>query len=337
MIGLDIGSKTIKLIETEKAKGQKKLKASGIVGHNNITPDKAQEDKDLKPLSETIKNLHKEAKVSSKYVALSLPEQQIFTRTIQLPLLTDSEIASAVKWEAEQYIPIPVEEAVVQHQTVEKRQNMSPPSVIVLLVAAPKELVQKYSKVAEMAGLNVVVAESELMALVRSLAPADQTSMIIDIGANSTDIAISKNRQLVFSRSLNTAGEAFTRAVSQGLGIEMQQAEEYKRTYGMATDQLEGKVAMALQPIFNVLIEEVKKSIHFHQTESKGGSPRTILLSGGTAALPGISTAMTRALNIEVVVGNPFARMQVDPQAMSSLSKFAPLYSIASGLALREV
>lgn len=337
MIGLDIGSKTIKLIEVEKTRSKPRLKASGIVGHNSITPDKAQEDKEVKPIAEALKKLHKEAKVSSKYVSLSLPEAQIFTRTIQFPLLTDAEIASAVKWEAEQYIPIPIDQAVVQHQIIEKRQDTTPPSAVVLLIAAPRNLVEKYTKVVEMAGLNVVAVETELMALVRSLAPDDQTVLVVDIGSISTDIAISRNGQLVFSRSISTGGEAFTRAVSQGLGIDLQQAEEYKKTYGLETNQLEGKVAASLGPIFNVVVDEIRKSITYYQSEEKGNKPNSVLLAGGSAGLPGLTRAMTNALNVEVVVGNPFSKIDVDPQVMNSLIKFAPLYSVASGLSMREV
>ena len=333
-IGLDIGSKTVKIVELSTEGKTLNLKASGVVGYKGKSPEIAKDDKELAPLAEATKKLHKEAKISSKDVAIALPEQHVFTRTIRFPLLTDAEISSAVKWEAEQYIPIPINEAIIQHQILERREDVTPAQAVVLLIAAPKTLVQKYSKVITMSGLRLNTVETELLALTHSLAPVDQTVLIVDFGAQSTDIAIAKNGSLMFSRSISTAGEAFTRAVSQTLGIEEIQAEEYKRTYGLSENQLEGKIKAALDPIFRTVADEIKKAIHFYQSEEKGDSPCSAILSGGTAGMPNVASELAKLLGIEVVVGNPFSGVNVDPQAVKSLSGYAPLYSIAVGLAM---
>lgn len=334
-VGLDIGSKTIKIVELSQEGQSMKLIGSGIIGYSGNTPDKMIDDKEVATLANAIKKLHSEARVSSKEVAIALPEQQVFTRTIKFPLLTDQEIASAVKWEAEQYIPIPISDAVIQHQVLERRETASPPDVSVLLVAAPKSLVEKYMKVVQAAGLTVMVVETELIALVRALAPKDKVVLIVDFGAKSTDIAIARGGNLAFSRSIATAGEAFTRAVSQALGIQYQQAEEYKRTYGLTVGQLEGKVSGAIDPVFRVVADEIKKAIHYFQSEEKGEAPLSVILSGGTAGLPQGVSLLTKLLGMEVGIGNPFEKVVVDPETMKSISPYAPLYSIAAGLALR--
>ncbi|MCH7641079.1 type IV pilus assembly protein PilM [Patescibacteria group bacterium] len=335
-VGLDIGSKSVKIVELAKEKGGFRLRASGIVGFQGVTPEGAKQDKELEPLASTIKKLHKEARIASKEIVVALPESQVFTRTIKFPLLTDTEIASAVKWEAEQYIPIPLEEAVVQHQLLERREDAIPPEAIVLLVAAPKSLVEKYQKVLQLAGLTLIAAETELIAMVRSLAPNDQTVLIADFGARSTDMAIAKNGQLSFSRSIATAGEAFTRAVAQGLGIEKVQAEEYKRTYGLSGSQLEGKVKGALDPVFRLVADEMKKAIQFYQSEENKDTPKSIILSGGTAGMPEVVSFLAKLIGIEVIIGNPFSKVVVDPEAAKSLAGYSPLYSISVGLAMRE-
>jgi type IV pilus assembly protein PilM len=334
-VGLDIGSKTIKVIELSHDKGRWDLKASGIIGYKGKTPEQAKDDKELTPLVDAIKKLFKEAKIGSREVAISLPEPNVFTRTIRFPLLTDAEISSAVKWEAEQYIPIPKEEAIIQHEIIERREDTTPGQVIVLLVAAPKVLVEKYAKVVEMSGLNLAVVETGLLALVRSLAPENQIVMIVNCGARSTDIAVVKSGNMAFTRSIHTAGEAFTRAIAQALGIQDVQAEEYKRTYGLSEAQLEGKVKGALDPVFNVVGSEMKKALQFYQSEEGKVSVHSVILSGGSAAMPNIAPTLTKLLGIEVVVGNPFTKITVDPQAAKSLSGFAPFYSIAVGLAMR--
>jgi len=207
-IGLDIGSKTIKLVELSFDGGRNILKSAGVVGFAGTSVENAQDDKSYATLVDAIKKLIHDTKVSSREVDIAIPESQSFTRVIKFPLLSDPEIASAVKWEAEQYIPIPISEAIIQHEIVERREKTSPPEVLVLLVAAPRALVEKYVNVTGQAGLTAGAVETSLIALTRSLAPANQTSVLVDMGARTTSMALAKNGQLVFSRTIPTAGAA---------------------------------------------------------------------------------------------------------------------------------
>lgn len=335
-VGLDIGSKTIKIVELAKEGDVWKLVASGIAGFNGQRPAHANDDKELADIAAAVKKLYAEASISGKEISIALPESQVFTRTVKFPLLTDQEIESAIKWEAEQYIPIPLDEAIIQHQIFERHEQTNPPEVVVLLVAAPRTLVEKYTKAVQLAGLNPVGVETELLSLVRSLAPAKGVAMLIDFGAGSTDIAISKDGKLAFSRSIPTAGEAFTRAVAQNLGVAYQQAEEYKKAYGLSEKQLEGKIKGALNPVFGMVSDEIKKAIHYYQTEEKGEAPTSVIISGGTAGMPEALSSLSKLLGLEVVIGNPFANIVVDPEVAKSIEPYAPLYSIAVGLAKRE-
>lgn len=337
MVGIDIGSKTIKIVELEKTGNRFDLLASGIVGYASQPIVKIEDDKEFAAVGDILRRLHREAGVSSRDVNISIPESQVFTRTIRFPLLTDAEIASAVKWESEQYIPIPINEAIIQHTVLERNENSSPPGVLVLLVAAPRVVVEKYVKVVSSAGLNATSVETELVALTRALAPLDKTILLIEFGAASTDIAIAKAGLLSFSRSIPIAGEAFTRAVSQSLGINAQQAEEYKKTYGLTASQLEGKVKGALDPVLRMVVDEVKKAIHYYETEEKGEAPSAIMVSGGTSGMPDIISMLTSLLGTEVLVANPFGKVALDPEIAKKLSPYSPLYSVAVGLAEREV
>jgi type IV pilus assembly protein PilM len=336
MVGIDIGSKTIKIVEVEKEGANFSLVASGIVGYSGITIDKMVDEKEMASLGQIVRKLHAEAGVSGKDVAISIPEPLVFTRTIKFPLLTDAEISSAVKWEAEQYIPIPLNEAIVQHTILMRNEKSSPPEVLVLLVAAPRMVVEKYTKVIHLAGLNTTAVETELIALTRSLAPADKTVLLVDLGASSTNIAISKMGLLSFSRSIPIAGEAFTRAVSQGLGVTAQQAEEYKKTYGLTSTQLEGKVKGVLDPVLRLVVDEIKKAISYYLTDEKGETPGALIVTGGTSGIPEIVSMLTKLVGMEVLVGNPFAKIKIDPETAKKLAPYAPLYSVAVGLALRE-
>ncbi len=336
MVGLDIGTKTIKIVELEKEGAAYSLSASGIVGFSGNSVEKMIDDKEMATFSQVIRKLHAEAGVGSHDIVLSIPEQLAFTRTVTFPLLTDAEIGSAVKWELEQYIPIPAAEAISQHIILERNEKTSPPSVLVLLVAAPRVIVEKYIKIVTMAGLNPVAVETELIALTRALAPVDKTVLLMDLGANSTDIAIVRNSLLSFSRSIPLAGEAFTRAVSQGLGVTAAQAEEYKKTYGLTASQLEGKVKGALDPVLRLVVDEVKKAVSFYESEQKQEAPTAIQISGGSSGMPQIISALTELLGIEVSVANPFSKIKIDVDTAKKLAPYAPLYSVAVGLAMRE-
>ena len=186
------------------------------------------------------------------------------------------------------------------------------------------------------AGLTPVAVETELVALTRALAPKDKTVLLVDLGATSTDIAIAKNGLLSFSRSISIAGETFTRAISQSLGITPIQAEEYKKTYGLESSELEGKVKVAIDPVLKMITDEIKKAISFYQTEEKGESPSAVVVSGGTIGMPQIISSLTNLLGFEVLVANPFSHTQLDPEVAKKLANYAPLYSVAVGLALRE-
>lgn len=334
MIGIDIGTKSIKIIELVKSGTSWQLKSSGAVGYTGVSPDKAQTNDELNAIAEVLKKVVAQIGASSKEVNLSLPESLVFTRIIKFPPLTDEEVSAAVKWEAEQYIPIPVVDAVVQYTILERNSVTSETSV--LLVAAPKTVVKKYVDVVRFAGLTPVSAETELTAMARSLSPDKGVSMLIDLGSSATDMSIIKDTKIVFTRSIPVAGEAFTRAVSQGLGITPQQAEEYKKTYGLSSDQLEGKVKLALEPVLKMVIDEIKKAVHFYQSDEKGDTPTSVVITGGASVMPDIVPFLAENLGIETIVGDPFAKIAIDPETLKKLIPYSSIYSTAVGLAMRE-
>lgn len=337
MVGLDIGSKSIKIIEIEKEAGRLALKASGVVGHSGVSISKLSDAKAIAEVGQIIKKLHKETGISTKEVAIAIPESNVFTRTIKFPMLTDTEIASAVKWEAEQYIPIPASEAVIQHTVLERNEKATPPAVTVLLVAAPKVIVEKYVGVVSAAGLTATAVETQLLALSRALAIPGKVILLVDMGASSTDIAICKNGMLYFSRSIPVAGDALSRAVSQGLGVSAAQAEEYKKVYGMDSGKLEGKVREVLIPVLKMITDEIKKAVHFYESEDGGSAPSVVIISGGSVGLPGANTYITQQLGIEVAIANPFNKVSLSAQTAKNIAPYAPIYAIAAGLAMRGV
>lgn len=334
--GLDIGSHKIKIVQVQKTGDNYRLVALGSAP-STIKGILSDSESDLTQLATIIKKLHQETKIKTKNVVSALPQDQVFTQVITLPNLSEDELNSALKWEAEQYIPIPLSEATLSHQIIGRVKENAKEKIEVLLAAAPNRLIDKMVKVLNTAGFNPISLETEILAVVRSLVTASPGSvMVIDFGAKATDIAVVENGQVVFTRSIATAGEALTRAVASGLGLTPSQAEAYKKAYGADPQKLEGKMLEAIVPIIEVIIREIEKILNFYTVEKKKTISR-LILAGGTASLPEISSLLAKKLNLEIQVGNPFVQMSKDslPKKLSSLE--IPLYAIATGLAMKEI
>lgn len=334
-VGLDIGSNSIKVVELEKNSGRFVLKSLGVAAYSKFSIDGAKSEKDLLPIADLIKKLFSETRISSRSVFLSLPEKFAFVKVVDFPPLTDQEVEAALKWQLDQYIPISLEEAVVQHKIVEKKDT-SPGGVKVLLVAAKTSNVEKYVSLAEMSGLKVLAVENELVSLSRLFGVADNYSVVIvNFGLSSVNIGVAKNRNLYLSRSIQSGGDSLTRAIVQDLRVETNQAEEYKKAYGLLSDQLEGKLLRAMKPVLLHIVDEIRKAIHYFESEDNS-SVKQIVVCGGVAGMPGLLPYLTKEFNQEVLVGNPFADLSIPQEFGSQISDYAHLYGVAVGLAERD-
>ncbi len=334
--GLDIGSHKIKMVKLTKSGNQYRLVSLG----NATSTQKgvlSDAENDLTALATIIKKLHNEAKINTKNVVSALPQDQVFTQVITLPKLSEGELNSALKWEAEQYVPVPLAEVTLTHQILGTINENGKEKIEVLLAAAPNRLIDRMVMVLKTAGLNPLSLETEIMAIARSLVPAiPEATMVIDLGAKATDIAIMEKGQVIFVRSLATAGEALTRAIASGLGLDINQAEASKKAYGADPDKLEGKMVSALGPVIEILTTEMEKIIQFQQL-SKNKPINRVILSGGTSGLPEISAILAKKLNLEIQIGNPFGQIIKDDLVKKIPTSEIPLYAIATGLAMKEM
>ncbi len=335
--GLDIGSQKIKLVKLAKSGNQYRLVALGsaLSTQKGLLSDA---DADLTALAVIIKKLCQDAKITTKNVVSALPQDQVFTQVITLPQLSEDELLSALKWEAEQYVPIPLSEVTLSHQVIGQVKEDAKQKMEVLLAAAPTKLINKLLMVLRTAGLNPLSVELEMMALARSLVPPNnpEAVMLVDFGAKATDFAVVENGQIIFTRSIATAGEALTRAVASGLSLNPRQAEAYKKAYGADPKQLEGKVVETIEPVIEVIVGEMEKIIQFYQIEKKTTLNR-VILTGGTANLPEISSLLAKKLNLEIQIGDPFAQVIKDSLVSKVPATDIPLYAIATGLAMKEI
>lgn len=335
-IGLDIGSHSIKLIELAKNNNNIILIAAGSIA----TPPKSLSSNlpaDQEALSGAIRQLVKQTNAKTKDVTIALPESLVFTRVIEVPQLSERELSSAIRWEAEQYVPLPLDQVNLDFTILRDSKETGTTKMEVLLVASPKILIDKYLAILARADLNPVVAETEIIsasrALVRTVMNVRNT-LIVSLGAQTTDLAILRGNTIAFTRSISSGGKALSRALVQSLDFNQIQAEQFKQTYGLEKNQLEGKILSAVKPIMDTIISEMKRAIVFYQ-EKNNERVEVILISGGTARLPGIVTYIAEATGIKVQLGNPWIGIQRDQRFMV-LDQEGPTYCVAIGLALRS-
>ena len=334
-IGLDIGTTTIKAVElTPVGKGWKLLPAVLTPAVGEVTAGMAAAD--VGRVAATVSAMIKEGGIKSRKVVAALPEEQVSSHVVELPLLKDAEIGQALEWQVEQYIPIPKDQAVWSWEVV--RRDEVGGGMEVLLVAAAKNLVETYRKIVEGAGLELLAVETELAAGVRSqLSETSPLAVVVDIGSGSTDIGVARAGQLIFSRTIPTAWQAFVRAVETTLEMDKTQAAQYVNTYGFAADQLEGKVAAAMLPVLAIIVTEIRKTIDFHISKHPGETAKLVVLSGGAAKVPEIVGVLAAQLGVETSIGDPLAKLDVDEQQKKAFAENAPLYAVAIGLAQRRI
>lgn len=338
ILGLDIGSHSIKLIEIGHAGNIKTLFAAG----NIPTPPKALTsslEADHRAVAQSIRQLMKETGAKSNSVSIALPESQVFTRVIEMPALSSRELTSAISWEAEQYIPLPLDQVNLDYSILRDAKSTGTDKMDVLLVACPKALLEKYLSIVEYAELVPVAAETEIIATARALARSVATIkggvLLVSLGAQTTDLAILRGGVLAFTRSISAGGEALSRALVSGLDFNPNQAEEFKRTYGLEKDKLQGKIVTAVKPIMDTIVGEMKRALAFYSEKHKDERIETILLSGGTAKLPGMVVYIAQNVGMEAQLANPWVGINKDDR-FKVLENEGPTFTVAAGLSLRE-
>lgn len=337
ILGIDVGTHSVKLIEIGQEKDTKILLAAGSMP----TPSKALSSNvsgDTEAIAYVIKQLVKDTGAKSEKVNIALPESQVFTRVIEVPQLSNRELTSAIQWEAEQYIPLPLDQVNMDFTILRDAKTTASGKMEVLLIAAPKTLIERYMAILELANLEPVYAETEIIASSRAIAKSItslKNVMLVAIGAQTMDMTILHGGVIAFTRSISAGGEALSRALSQSLDFTVVQSEEYKKTYGLQRGMLEGKLVAAMEPIMATMMNEMKRAIAFFGEKYANERIEAIILSGGSAKLPGITSYITESVNIETQLANPWVGIQKEAR-FAVLSTEGPTFTVAVGLAIRS-
>lgn len=348
-LGIDIGTSSIKITELDKEGGRFVLKNYGLFEFKNS--DKISTAKESGAIQNIlklpdgeiiwgIKEVIKKAKIGATDVVASIPAYSTFATVIEMPYLSEQELARSLPFEARKYIPVPLNEVVLDWSIIDvataQANTTKPATVEVFLAAVLKEETLRYQRIMREAGLSLRALELENSALIRALIGNDPSpTVVVNIGGRSTSILIVNRGYERLSHNYEIGGFEVTKSIARSLNVSLEKAEEFKKKLGMKEID-ENIVSSAMKSLIDMMVFETKKTItNFEETKNQKIS--RIILVGGLTNMPNFTNYFQQKLGRNIYLGNALARV-VYPQTLSSLTQeIASIFSVSIGLAMREV
>ncbi len=342
VVGLDIGSSAVKAVELKPAGKGFKVTAFGIEA---IPPDSIVDGAiiDGTAVADAIRRLFENKAFKSKDVAASLSGNAVIVKKINLPVMTEAELAESIYWEAEQYIPFDIQDVNLDYQILDAGTGEEAKGTMdVLLVAAKKEKIADYTGVISQAGRVPVVVDVDAFALQNAyevnygLEP-DQVVVLLNAGASAININIVTGDQSVFTRDISLGGNAYTEAVQKELNLPFDTAEQLKK--GQPVD---GVTFEQVQPILQAMTEnvllEIQKTFDFFKATASSDRIDRIVMSGGASRVDGFAQALQERFGTNVESFDPFRKIAFDAQkfGVNDPDTAIPTAAVAVGLALRR-
>lgn len=341
LIGIDISSTSVKMIELSKTGSSYRIEGIAVepLPANAIVEKSIAE---IESVGESVKRALIKSKIKSKNVAIAVAGSSVITKKITMPAnLSDDEMEGQIQLEADQYIPYPLEEVALDFQVTGVTEN-NPETVDVLLAACRSENVDDRVAAIELAGLTAKIVDIEAYTIETAfsvMAPQmpdegmGKTIAIIDIGATMTSLSVISNHNLVYTREQNFGGKQLTEEIMRRYGLSYDEAGLAKRQGGLP-DNYEPEV---LNPFKETTAQQVSRFLQFFY--SAGGDIGDIdhlVLAGGTACLPDLAELTESHIGVPTTIANPFADMSASSKVnKANLETDAPSFLIAAGLAIR--
>lgn len=337
-LGIDIGDSSLKMVELKKHNRQ--ISLVNYAFSENVNEINFTKMEDPAYLAKAIMKVRSDAGITCARATASLPTFAVFSSIINLANADKKNLANLINEEAKKVIPLPLEEMILDWKIIPSpdNQDLNRGNMRIFLTGSPKKLVRKYMDVFKQAKLSLASLETETFSLVRSLLGNDKTTaMIVEIGANSTDIFIARESIPVLNRSLAVSGATVTRALAEKLSLPYPQAEQFKMDLGFSLksdsrEELPQLVIKALEPI----VTEMQYMLDFFRSQNNGEVEK-IILSGGGSMLLNLTEYLSRRLNMKVIIGNPWSRINYPAELQPILEEVGPRLAVAIGLAMREI
>ncbi|HLR46746.1 MAG TPA: type IV pilus assembly protein PilM [Deinococcales bacterium] len=373
-IGLEIGTSALKAVEL-KAGNPPSLASLAL---RPMPPGLLQGDQvvDAAGLADEIRALLDDAGISRRAVVTAVGNRQAITRNITLPRMTLQELGDAIHWEAERYIPFPIDEVELDWYALDNPADLADGEEMeVVIAAARRDLLTSQVDYLRQSGLEPVVMDIKPFSLLRSLkgsllgehlnrttltgerfTEADEVGVVIEIGASSSTITLVRGNRVLMNRNIGVSGDDVTAAIQRMFGLDFDTAEEIKIDYAMASIPTEeeeellaletkheqytpGRVHGAVRPVLADLTNEIRRSLEFFRVQTGDADIQRVLLTGGGSKLRGLAGAISDSLGFRVELGDPWLTVTVDENRFDRqyLESFGPEFAVPMGLALRGV
>lgn len=334
---LDIGTNSVRLIELsgDTERGWVLEKYAYVPVDPRITQDSSETGK--RRMGETILGAMEQAGIRTKNIAIGLPARKTYTAIIEVPNATEKELGKTVKYEADKYIPMAIDEAKVDYAVLGVSPN-DPMKAEILLSSTANDYAEEVLESIERLGLNVIAQEPEPIAMARALSPMNmaEARLIIDLGETSTDVVMVYYGAPRLVRSVAGGLSLLVKTVASTLSVKEEQARQFILKFGLAQDKLEGQVFKALDSTLESFAMELTKSVKFFQNKYLGTNVSGITLSGFAGIIPFIAEYIEVKTNIPTIQGNPWQYVRVSPEQQQMLLPVASEFSVAIGLAERS-
>jgi type IV pilus assembly protein PilM len=347
LIGIDIGSHSIKVVDIDESTKGMVLKNFGVI---ELPPDSIVEGsiKEMEIVSSALKNLLKNLKIKNKNVATSISGYSVIVKKITIPKREEGGLEKSIQSEAEQYIPFDINDVNLDFQILpsekegaeeeEKEELMD-----VLLVAAKKDMVEEYISLLHLTDLNPMVLDIDAFALQNAFEISNHEQSgchaLVNIGAQQLTINVIKDGASIFTRDSSYGGSQITSGIQQKLNISYQEAEMIK--LGAKPLETEGKPI--IEEIFSSTVtkwaQEVKRALDFVATTFIDIKVENVLLSGGSSLIKGFSKYLGMETGLKIEMLNPFGNLEIKEKLFDAnyLNYHAPMAAISIGLALRSI
>lgn len=332
---LDIGTNAVRVVQLSGGNGRWTLEHSAHVPVDMaISGSDSPEAK--RRLGEVIMTAVGQSGVKTRDVVIGLPSNKTFTTVIDVPNSSEAELRATMKYQVDQYIPMSADEARIDWALLGpslRTQNMQE----VLLTSVANDYSEDRLEFIEGLGFNVIAAEPDPIAMVRALVPAEnkQALLLLDMGEQSTDIAIvfGDNPRLI--RTIPTGLNSLVKSAVQNLNVQQDQARQFILKFGLAPDRLEGQVLRALDSTLDNFASEITKSLKFFQTRYVNIPVSGLLVSGYAAAIPMLTNYLATKSGVQTQLANAWQGVQMSQGMQSQLSPVANEYATVVGLAKR--
>jgi type IV pilus assembly protein PilM len=341
LVGLDLGSSAVKLVELKERKGEYHLQRLGV---ELLSPEAIVDGSimDSSLVVDAILKLNEQTRVKNTHYATSLSGHSVIIKKIQVPGMSQDELADSIQWEAEQYIPFDINDVRLDYVVLGGGEMGAGDQMEVLLVAVKRDKVNDYTSVISQTGKTPALVDVDAFAIqnayeVNYEVDPLKTVALINMGAGVTNINVIARGSTVFWRDITFGGNQFTEELQRELNLSFEQAELLKRGESVGSHS-PADVRPVLDGVSAEMASEIQKTFDFYSATSSEGPVDELVLSGGCALTPNLQQVLRDRFQIPVELMNPLRRIHYRDSDFDSawLESIAPMLAVAVGLAVRR-